>query len=71
MICPKCAGTDVIPITYGTPPVSGTRLARAIETKQIVLGGCSLCGPAPKWYCRSCEHRFDAEIPKKHRFFRK
>ena len=65
MTCPKCQSTDIIPITYGTPPLSGARLQRAIDTRQIVLGGCFLCSDAPKWYCRSCECRFDSQPAKR------
>lgn len=61
MKCPRCGSEDIIPITYGTPPLSGARLKRAIEEKTIVLGGCVLCGEAPAWYCRTCKHRFDGE----------
>lgn len=71
MTCPNCKSTDILPITYGTPSLSGARLVKAIESKEIVLGGCTLCGPAPRWYCRSCEHRFDTEKPKKGWFTRK
>lgn len=71
MTCPNFQSTDIIPITYGTPPLSGARLVRAIESKEIILGGCYLCGDAPKWYCRSCEHRFHDQLPKKSRLQRK
>ena len=60
MQCPKCGSEDILPITYGTPPLSGGRLARAVEEKTILLGGCALCGDAPAYGCRSCDHRFDA-----------
>ena len=67
MTCPKCGSSDIIPITYGAPPLSGAALAKAIEEKSIVMGGCILCREeAPAHYCRSCEHRFgDARAPKK------
>lgn len=59
MNCPDCASNDILPITYGTPPLSGSRLQRAIEKQEIILGGCFLCGDAPKYACRACGHRFD------------
>ena len=59
MNCPNCNSTDILLITYGTPPLEGARLVKAIEDKEIVLGGCFLCGDAPAYYCRSCNHSFD------------
>ena len=66
MNCPNCNSTDILPITYGAPSLEGARLIKAIEEKEILLGGCFLCGDAPAYYCRSCEHRFgDATAQKK------
>ncbi len=59
MNCPNCASTDIIRITYGQPPFFGERLQRAIDQKEIMLGGCALCGDAPEYGCRSCGHRFN------------
>lgn len=67
MNCPNCNGTDIILITYGTPPLEGARLVKAIEEKQIVLGGCFLCGDAPAYYCKKCEHRFGDALALKKR----
>lgn len=72
MQCPNCGKEDIIPITYGTPPLTGARLKQAIERQEIVLGGCYLCGDAPGYVCRSCQHRFDPPKPeRKRRFFDK
>ena len=60
MKCPKCGSEDILPITYGTPPLSGGKLAKAVEDKTLILGGCALCGDAPAFGCRNCDHRFDA-----------
>lgn len=59
MKCPNCGSNDIIPITYGTPPLSGAKLVKAVEEKSIILGGCFLCGDAPAYACRSCDHRFN------------
>jgi len=71
MNCPKCGGSDILPITYGPPPVTGERLNKALEEKTIILGGCVFCGETPAYACRSCGHRFDAPKKKRRSLFGK
>ena len=65
MDCPHCRSVRITRITYGTPPLSGAQLAKAIEDKTVVMGGCLLCeAEAPAFYCRDCGRKFgDARKP--------
>ena len=54
--CPRCHSRDFVPICYGH--ANQEVMARA-EAGEIALGGCTL--GAPKWYCRSCRHRWPKE----------
>jgi len=59
MECPNCKSDQITRITYGAPPLSGAQLAKAIEEKTVVMGGCLLCeAEAPAFYCRACGHKF-------------
>ena len=59
MNCPNCQHTDIILITYGQPPVSGSKLKQMLDTKELVLGGCINCEEVtPAYFCRNCGHRF-------------
>ena len=75
MHCPNCGSEDILLITYGQPPVSGSKLRQMLDEKTLVLGGCINCEEeTPAYYCRSCEHRFgDARTLRKPKFriFRK
>ena len=64
MNCPNCGSENILPITYGTPPLSGARLRKAIDAGELILGGCVLCGDRSAYACRVCGHRF-GELPKK------
>ena len=49
--CPKCGGTDYIPIAYGRPTHEGLKLAR--EGK-IILAGCVIRHNSKHRYCKQC-----------------
>jgi hypothetical protein len=58
--CPKCKGTNVVPIVrgYPTPEIEAMR-----ERGEVVLGGCMIdpSQPQPTHHCRDCHEEFRVE----------
>ena len=53
--CPRCAGTDTVPLVMGLPSAELFELA---ERGLVALGGC-LVGPEPHdVVCRECGHEW-------------
>ena len=50
-ICPKCNGSNVVPIAYGLYDIDSIS-----KLGDVHLGGCVIF--EENRYCRSCEHKF-------------
>ena len=59
-ICPSCGSKDIAKILYGKP-FFDEELEKALEEKKIKLGGCTITGHDPKYYCNLCETFFDTD----------
>ena len=57
MNCPECNKKWVAEILWGYPPDTES-LEKAIEKKEIVLGGCLVTDHDPKWECNDCHHKW-------------
>lgn len=55
--CPHCGAADVAKVIYGKPPLTRQILA-ALESGQIISGGCMIHGGAPEWHCLRCRQDF-------------
>jgi hypothetical protein len=55
--CPSCGSKDIATILYGLPGTS-KKLEKAIENREITLGGCVNHDEAPQWVCNGCSHKF-------------
>jgi hypothetical protein len=55
--CPSCGSEDIAMILYGLPGMS-KKLKRAIENREVTLGGCLIHDEAPQWVCNECSHKF-------------
>lgn len=49
--CPRCGVLGGVPIVYGLP---GLGLDEALDSGQLVLGGCLIGQDDPDWTCRHC-----------------
>src|SRR4051812_939823 len=54
--CPRCGSTRQALITYGL--VHTSRLRTRLEAGSVVLGGCSITGEDPEWYCLDCRGKW-------------
>lgn len=58
--CPRCGGSNIIPVQYGSPsPEFSERAANG----EIHLGGCVMTSPVMKDYCKDCEKMFNSPEP--------
>jgi hypothetical protein len=57
ILCPYCGAKNIAVILYGLPATTG-KLEKAIEKKQVTLGGCGIYDGAPQWVCNSCHLKF-------------
>jgi hypothetical protein len=55
--CPSCGSHNIATILYGLPVMSD-KLKRAIENREVTLGGCVVHDAAPEWVCNACGHKF-------------
>jgi hypothetical protein len=55
VLCPSCGSNDCAEILYGLP-IFDRKLERAIDKKEVVLGGCMVEEGAPSRRCNACGH---------------
>ena len=55
--CPSCSSENVADILYGMPCMD-KGMRRAMESKQVVLGGCCIEDGQSEWHCNGCEHEW-------------
>lgn len=58
--CPVCGHKPVAEILYGMPRASEELFQQEKEGK-IVIAGCCIMIPTPKWECTKCEEQFFSE----------
>lgn len=52
--CPACGRDTVIGIVYGEP---SREMMEKAQRGEIILGGCNVDYPAPRWECKTCKNR--------------
>lgn len=55
--CPSCGSQSIAAILYGLPAMS-EELNKAVENREVTLGGCVVHEEAPRWACNACGHKF-------------
>ena len=55
--CPNCNSQSIAKILWGYLEVD-KELQKAIQEKNVVLGGCYVTDQDPKWECNDCNHRW-------------
>ncbi|MCR4944517.1 MAG: hypothetical protein K5986_08740 [Clostridium sp.] len=53
-LCPLCGGNNTSKILWGMPAWS-PELEEDLQLKKIVLGGCCIPTPTPKYHCNDCD----------------
>jgi hypothetical protein len=53
--CPRCGGSDVVPIAYGLP---GAELWTAAAHDEVILGGCVLPPDGRDTHCTTCGNQW-------------
>ena len=56
-MCPICKNKKTALILWGYTCLD-EELQKAINNKEIALGGCIVTDHDPKWECTSCNHRW-------------
>jgi len=55
--CPNCNNDEIAFIFWGYPNLDND-MEKAVENKEIVMGGCIVSDHDPKWECTECHHRW-------------
>ena len=55
--CPNCNNDEIAFIFWGYPNLDND-IEKAVENKEIVMGGCIVTDHDPKWECTECHHRW-------------
>ena len=55
--CPNCQSSNHAKILWGLP-ANMREVEHAIESNEIVLGGCEVSWDDPKWKCNDCGTRW-------------
>ncbi len=55
--CPNCNNDEIAFIFWGYPNLDND-IEKAVENKEIVMGGCLVSDHDPKWECTECHHRW-------------
>ena len=55
--CPNCNSKKIALILWGYANFD-REMEKAVENKEIVLGGCLVTDHDPKWECTACSHRW-------------
>jgi hypothetical protein len=63
--CPVCGSTKIAKILYGLP-VFSKELENALNSGDLILGGCCFSIDDPRWQCANCK----TYIFQKHRLHR-
>lgn len=58
--CPVCGHKPVAEILYGMP-VPSEELFQQRDEGKIVIAGCCIMIPYPKWECTTCDTQFYSE----------
>ena len=56
-MCPKCGSRDTAHILWGMPVMS-SELEDELENGRVVLGGCCVPMPEPRYHCNKCKDNF-------------
>jgi len=51
--CPDCGSNKIARILWGMPAMS-PKMQRDIDQGKLILGGCVVLEPDPKWQCVDC-----------------
>ncbi len=62
--CPVCSSEKIAVILYGLPAVS-EKLREAVNSGEIIFGGCMITPDRAFWECVVCKTRFHRKVIKK------
>ena len=55
--CPNCNNDEIAFIFWGYPNLDSD-MEKAVENKEIIMGGCIVSDHDPKWECTECHQRW-------------
>lgn len=61
--CPNCGFSPMGSILYGMP-VTSDEFFEKVEKGSLIVGGCSITVPSPKWECKNCKFQYFSEKDK-------
>lgn len=65
ILCPQCGSSNVARILWGMPAFTPA-LEEDLEQGKVVLGGCCIAEPTPKYHCKDCDediiYPFDVQL---------
>ena len=58
--CLHCGFEPVSHLLYGVHEID-EKMQRDIDSRRILLGGCSILKDSPKWFCSNCQTEYFLE----------
>lgn len=55
--CPYCGSEDIAEYIWGEPLLD-ENLFKALDNKEVILGGCCISDNDPQYHCNKCDKDF-------------